>query len=208
MQTGTSKRDKTIQRIKQAATEVFAAEGFAGARVDEIARRANVNKAMIYYHIGDKKALYADVLHDVFKDTSERMARNMKESKTVDEKLKQFIHNLAATMDRHPYLPLIMQREMASGGQHLPELVIKDLGQMIGMIKTILDEGAEKGLFIQTLPILVHLMIVGAFSFYKAGWPIRARLASLPNDINKSNNQISGNIALEMEKLILKAVRK
>jgi hypothetical protein len=126
----------------------------------------------------------------------------------VDEKLKRFIHNLAATMDQHPYLPLIMQREIASGEQHLPHLVIKDLNNMIGVMKTILDEGAEKEVFIHTLPIVVHLMVVGAFSFYKAAWPIRARLASLPNDLKQRDSQVSGDIASEMEKLILKAVRK
>ena len=208
MNTRKSKQDGTVNRIKKAATRVFAEAGFSGARVDEIARRAGVNKAMIYYHIGDKKALYTEVLHDVFKDTTDRMAQNIKESETVDEKLKKFIHNLAATMDQYPYLPLIMQREIASGGQHLPDLVIKDLNNMIGVMKTILDEGAEKGVFIQTLPIIVHLMVVGAFSFYKAGWPIRARLASLPNDLKRSDSQVSGTIAGEIEKLILKAIRK
>ncbi|MBW1769410.1 MAG: helix-turn-helix transcriptional regulator [Deltaproteobacteria bacterium] len=49
------KRDESIQRIMDAATEIFAESGFAGARVDEIAKRAGVNKAMIYYRIGDKK---------------------------------------------------------------------------------------------------------------------------------------------------------
>jgi AcrR family transcriptional regulator len=208
METQTLKRDETTRRIKQAATEVFAEAGFAGARVDEIAGRAGVNKAMIYYHIGDKKALYAEVLHDVFKDTAERMSRNIQESQTAEEKLKRFIHNLAATMDQHPYLPLIMQREIASGGQHLPDLVIKDLSHIIGMMKTILDEGAEKGIFIQTIPIIVHLMVVGAFSFYKAGWPVRKRLASIPNDLKQTDTQVSGKIAMEIEKLILKAVKK
>ena len=45
------KRDKTIQRIFDAATKTFAAKGFAGARMDEIARLARVNKATIYYHV-------------------------------------------------------------------------------------------------------------------------------------------------------------
>jgi AcrR family transcriptional regulator len=208
MESQTLKRNETSRRIKHAATEVFAEAGFAGARVDEIARRAGVNKAMIYYHIGDKKALYAEVMHDVFRDTADRMARNIQESKTAEDKLKRFIHNLAATMDQHPYLPLIMQREIASGGQHIPDLVIQDLANIIGMIKTILDEGAEEGIFIQTLPIIVHLMVVGAFSFYKTGWPLRTRLMSIPDDLKQIDTKVSGKIAREIEKLILKAVKK
>ena len=48
--------------ILDAASAEFAERGFAGARVDEIAARAGVNKAMLYYRIGDKQTLYNAVL--------------------------------------------------------------------------------------------------------------------------------------------------
>ncbi|MCA1790094.1 MAG: TetR/AcrR family transcriptional regulator, partial [Thioalkalivibrio sp.] len=51
-----------MQRILDAATEVFANQGLAGARMDEIAARAGVSKALIYYHIPDKESLYASVM--------------------------------------------------------------------------------------------------------------------------------------------------
>jgi len=57
----TEKRTETASHILEVAKDVFAEQGFAGARVDEIARRAGVNKATLYYQIGDKKALYAEV---------------------------------------------------------------------------------------------------------------------------------------------------
>ena len=59
------KRDESIRRILDAAMESFAKLGFAGARIDDIAKKAEVNKAMIYYRIGDKKRLYQEVLHYV-----------------------------------------------------------------------------------------------------------------------------------------------
>jgi len=61
----TDKQSLTTARILDAATDIFAEAGFNGALMDEIARRAGVNKAMIYYHIGAKEALYAEVLHGV-----------------------------------------------------------------------------------------------------------------------------------------------
>ena len=67
-----TKKKETIRRILDAAAQAFAAAGFEGARIDDIAHRAGVNKAMIYYHIGDKKALYTRVLHDVFGDAAAR----------------------------------------------------------------------------------------------------------------------------------------
>ncbi len=52
----------TRKALLSAATESFAAHGFAGARVDEIAARAGLNKALIYAHFGDKEGLYRAVL--------------------------------------------------------------------------------------------------------------------------------------------------
>ena len=60
----TSSRDpvRTRERILRAARREFVAKGFAGARVDAIARAASVNKRMLYHYFGDKEALYRAVL--------------------------------------------------------------------------------------------------------------------------------------------------
>jgi AcrR family transcriptional regulator len=50
------------ERILKAAFGEFTARGFAGARVDEIAARAKVNKALLYQYYGDKEALFRHVL--------------------------------------------------------------------------------------------------------------------------------------------------
>ncbi len=53
---------RTRQRILDAALKEFAAYGFAGARVDAIARRAGSNKRMLYHYFGDKEGLFRAVL--------------------------------------------------------------------------------------------------------------------------------------------------
>jgi TetR/AcrR family transcriptional regulator len=62
----TSSRDpiRTRERILRAARREFVAKGFAGARVDAIARAASVNKRMLYHYFGDKKGLYVAVLRE------------------------------------------------------------------------------------------------------------------------------------------------
>jgi TetR/AcrR family transcriptional regulator len=50
------------QRILDAALDEFAAHGFAGARVDVIARRARINKRMLYHYFGDKEGLFREML--------------------------------------------------------------------------------------------------------------------------------------------------
>jgi AcrR family transcriptional regulator len=53
---------RTRARILSAALREFAAQGFAGARVDAIARRASINKRMLYHYFGDKEGLFRAVL--------------------------------------------------------------------------------------------------------------------------------------------------
>ena len=63
--------ERTQQRILVAALKEFSAHGFAGARVDSIARRASINKRMLYHYFGNKEELFRAVLR---RKISERQA--------------------------------------------------------------------------------------------------------------------------------------
>ena len=58
--------DKSKAAILRAAEAEFAGKGFFGARVDEIAAKADINKRMIYAYFGDKEALYNQVLLNAY----------------------------------------------------------------------------------------------------------------------------------------------
>ena len=58
-----------------AARRDFARRGFEGARVDEIAKRAGVNKQLVYHHFGNKEDLYRLVLENVYTEIREQEKR-------------------------------------------------------------------------------------------------------------------------------------
>ena len=64
---------RTQERILAAALKEFSAKGFSGARVDAIARRAAINKRMLYHYFGDKEGLFREVLR---RKIAERQAWN------------------------------------------------------------------------------------------------------------------------------------
>ncbi|MGD8227912.1 MAG: TetR/AcrR family transcriptional regulator [Desulfobacteraceae bacterium] len=202
------KGSEPIGRILRAATEVFAEAGFAGARVDEVARRAEVNKATIYYHIGDKKALYTRVIHDVFADMGKRIATNIRESQGPEEKLRTYIHNIAFTLNQHPHIPQIMMRELASGGRHFPEVVTEDFARIFGMLTEILEQGSLEGIFIDVNPFIIHPMVIGPLIFHKNLEAVRDKLSEAPEMLKKLDALISEGIAEKMENLLLRAVKK
>jgi len=207
-QTLIEKRAQSTKRILNAAANVFSEVGFAGARVDEIAKRAGINKAMIYYRIGDKKALYDEVLHDIFADTAKRIAHNIKETQSPEEKLKTFIRNIARTVDQHHHLAPIMMRELASGTRNFPEVAGQDLARIVSMLTAILKEGEKKGVFIKTNPFLIHMMIVGTTIFYKMSAPIRTKQTIFPESLRKLDKDVSGDMDKEIEKLLSKVLKK
>ena len=64
-------RVDTRARILKAAVEEFAARGYDGAGVDRIARRARVNKALIYYYFESKRGLYRQILQGALRQLVE-----------------------------------------------------------------------------------------------------------------------------------------
>jgi TetR/AcrR family transcriptional regulator len=67
---------RTRQRILEAALQEFSARGFAGARVDRIARRARANKRMLYHYFRDKDGLFRAILRLKLAERSVWLARD------------------------------------------------------------------------------------------------------------------------------------
>ncbi len=67
--------DRTRAELLSVATEVFASEGFSGARVDDIAERTRTTKRMIYYYFGSKEGLYLAVLESAYRGIREAESR-------------------------------------------------------------------------------------------------------------------------------------
>ncbi|MDJ0783117.1 MAG: TetR/AcrR family transcriptional regulator [Desulfosarcinaceae bacterium] len=156
----------TIRRILETAVEAFAEKGFAGARMDEIAKRAKVNKATIYYHIGNKAALYSAVLHETLGQRADLFIETVGRGRTPEEKLRRYVRCIVENIMRYPSLPRIFMREAASLGAHLPPQTATDLGRIIGVLTQTLAEGRRAGVFVAATPVLIHFMIVGALGYY------------------------------------------
>ena len=203
-----TKRDTTKKRIFDAARKTFAEKGFAGARMDEIARLARVNKATIYYHIGDKRTLYERILNDTFSGIAEQLIQNDNAASSAEERLRRFVRTLAGLVDRNTDLAAIMLREQAAGAKDFPESVARDFLRIIDLLTDILDKGSKDGVFKKTTPVIVHLMTIGTLVFIKMSSPIRSKLAAHGAAFETIGNRRENDVAAEIEDLILDAVGK
>jgi len=171
------------ERILEAATEEFGREGYAGAKVDAIARRAGVNKAGLYYHVGNKEQLYEAVLRRLFDQVAGTLENAVAGREDPFAALTALAAALASLFTRLPMLPRIMAMEMASGGANMPEAVLGEFRRIFGVTRELLARGQADGALRPAEPIFVHLALVGSLIVYSLSEPLRQRFARAVEDM-------------------------
>ncbi len=121
------KTAKNRQRILESAIDTFAEGGFDGANMREIARRAGVNKFMLYYHFEDKKTLFEQVLNAVTRPLFARLTRAIEEAPDLQTALGNVFDIYGDLLaSRNGRLRAFMARELAAGAPRIgPILRIK-----------------------------------------------------------------------------------
>ncbi len=173
--------DASRARIFAAAAEEFAAHGFDGAKVDRIAERASVNKAMLYYHYADKSALYTAVVGDMFASIAVQMRALRAAGGPPDIQLRAFVDVIAREGRARPHFPGMWLRELADGGAHLDATTFEHIVTIVSTLGEIVRTGAAAGQFAPMPPFLVQMGIVGPLFLFLATRPMRQRVkACLP----------------------------
>ena len=166
-------------RILAAAEVEFAARGFAGARVDRIARRARVNKAMIYYHFRSKQELYRALLRRMFQTIGDRLREVAASDDSPAAKIDRVVATLAELVGEHAHLPAVMLREIADGGARLDRDTLAALAALPAVVAGIVQQGVTEGAFRPVPPIFAYFAMVAPIIFYRASAPIRAEVTDL-----------------------------
>ncbi|NKB88253.1 MAG: TetR family transcriptional regulator [Acidobacteria bacterium] len=176
------KRDKasTREALIGAATELFAERGFDGTRVDQIAQSAGVNKAMISYHFGGKKRLYNEILAATLNDAHERFHEIRYSKESADRRLRDFIFAFADLAATQPALPVMVIREVLSGGLHIDEDLLPRFLELFKLVQGIIDQGIREGTFTNVNSYVTHLSLLGSLVFFFATKQMRELLAGSP----------------------------
>jgi TetR/AcrR family transcriptional regulator len=159
-----------------AATDEFALKGFAGASVDTIARRAGVNKAMIYYHFKSKERLYLEILRGVFSSMGNRTGAIVESEAPATDKIAAFVAAISAEADARPYLPPMMMREIAEGARRLDADTLRLMSRLFANLRAILDQGAREGVFRPANPLLTYFSLISPIFFFRAALPVRSAM--------------------------------
>jgi TetR/AcrR family transcriptional regulator len=178
--------EKTRAAILKSALEEFAHEGVTGARTDEIARRAGVNKALLYYYFKDKEGLYAAALDQVFSGLHHCVMTVLnKDGLQPREKLLKYVEAHFDYIASAPVYPRLVQREfMRTSGRTLSPVASRILEHYAKPIYTkiqdLLQQGIHTGDFRPVDPIQTMTSILGTIVFYFISLP--AQQAMYPGD--------------------------
>ena len=160
--------DATKARILAAAKSEFARLGLGGARVDEIAERANANKRMIYHYFGGKEALFRTVLVEAYLDIREAEQQlNLDHLPPIQalETLVRFTWNYY--LDNPEFITLVNSANLHKG-RHLEgsERLRKASKGLIDLVQNILDRGVASGDFRPNINAVQLNITIAAIGFY------------------------------------------
>jgi len=111
----------TEQNILNAAISVFQKKGMAGARMQEIADEADINKAMLHYYFRNKQQLFEAVFMKAFGQLAPQMNLIFASEEKLFDKIRKFVSSYIDFILKNPYLPSFIIQELNQN----PEFVQK-----------------------------------------------------------------------------------
>ncbi|MFH2055633.1 MAG: TetR/AcrR family transcriptional regulator [bacterium] len=174
MTTENKQEKSTEERLLEAATSEFAENGLAGARVDRIAKRAGVNKAMLYYHFQSKEKLYRAVINKHIGQVANAVGSMLSEVNSLEQALLTLANAYAAMFAQSPEFVPMALRELASGGYRV-RAAVEQIFQPAGIprkLKALLEEGIAQGRYRDVDPVQTIVSFVGMNLFYLILWPL------------------------------------
>lgn len=157
----------TEQIIFEAARQVFQAKGLEGARMQEIADKANINKSMLHYYYRSKEKLFEQVYAQAIAQVLPEVISTLNEPLPLEDKLRQFTTRYLAAVSKNPDIPLFVIHEMNKNPERLKRLMLNRIGADLKPFLEQLRQEREKGRIIN-LPaehIFTNMMSIMVFPF-------------------------------------------
>jgi TetR/AcrR family transcriptional regulator len=178
--TQADRADQTRARILDAAVQQFSENGLAGARTEQIAEAAGVNKALLYYYFSGKQALYDATLEAVANRVVASSLAAMGGERSAGEQLVQFALNHFDRIHSQRAFQSLMQQEMMRlhrGEENaLAPLVEKVFRPMMVRVRQVFAEGRASGELIPVDELQIMYAALGANVFYFLSAPVMGLL--------------------------------
>jgi len=165
------KDSSTEENILQAANSVFQKRGLAGARMQEIADEARINKAMLHYYYRSKQKLFEAVFMQAFKKFLPHVNKIFNSDASVFEKIRQFVDSYISFVMENPYLPTFLIQEINNNPEFAKTFFQTNNAPDPSMFERQILEEIKNGVLKQIDPkqLLMNLISLSVFPFVGRG---------------------------------------
>lgn len=155
------------RQIVDAPRDIFQRKGFDGARMQDIADAAGINKALLNYYFRSKEALFEAVFHEALGKLLNPILEVFGSPRHLEWKIGILVNRYSEGLMQNPHIPGFVLHEINRNPKRLVAFIER---QKIGSIKNFLDQleqGMREGRYRKTDPrqVMVHLISMIVFPF-------------------------------------------
>jgi len=174
-----TKNISTEEKILAAAKTIFIEKGMDGARMQDIADKAGINKALLHYYFKNKEKLF----EVIFKEGAEKLFSKINSILNSDfplfEKIRLFSTEYAEIISQNPYLPLFVLNEMNKQPHSFLENIFgKNQPTFENLVKQI-DKEIKKGTIKPVSPVNLVINMISLSIFPFVAKPVFQRIMNL-----------------------------
>lgn len=195
----------TESEILDAAKKVFQTKGMDGARMQEIADKAGINKSMLHYYYRSKQLLFEAVFKNAFSLLAPQLNTILNDDSSIEDKIRNFTKDYITFIMKHPYLPSFIIHELNRN----PEFIIKmkekigfpNIDKFKNQVKSEIESNLIKPIDAEQL--FINIMALNIFPFLAA--PLIKGFVGLDK---KSFNQLVEDRKTAVADFIISAIKK
>ena len=161
----------TEAKIYDAARRIFILKGMEGARMQEIADEAGMNKALLHYYFRSKENLFKAVFKDIFSKFFSRVRGTLNSNITAKEKLMVFIDNYIDLIAANPYVPQFIINEINRDPRMLKSMMLESGAEPQMVLSMFLNE-VQSNISSKIDPRHIVVSLLGMLVFPFAGRPL------------------------------------
>src|SRR3972149_6009306 len=121
-------KDETRKDIMKVAQELFARQGYSGARIQTIADKVGIQKASIYYHFNGKKDLYRAIMFDILRKLDERVTKVLQKKSDRVERYISLQDTLVDFFGANPNYARLLLRNI-TGEDRIVDEGLREIGE-------------------------------------------------------------------------------
>ena len=174
--------DNTELEILEAAKAVFQQKGMNGARMQEIADKANINKALLHYYYRSKQLLFEAVFKSAFSLLAPQLNKVLNDDSALFEKIENFTANYVSFVIKHPYLPNFVIQELTRNPEFVQTLRAQPNFPSMEKFSNQVFESIAKGEIreIEAEQLLINILSLNIFPF--SGQPLLMALINVDKE--------------------------